>query len=204
MPFPRPPSPSPSPCLASPPPLPRGHIAGLDKQWGRYKGSLAKTWPFELDVFQKGAIIHMENVSGGMADRLADGLAMVCVPLCLLCPLMSPCPSPCPSPRPRPPLLLPGAGPLRVCGRPHLCRQDGCRRVCLCPGRQALHAGCVHQPHQDHQQPKVPGLQLTVRGGRVGGWAGCGWARGRVLERGLQERAAEVGLERMLRAVAAP
>ena len=41
-------------------------------------------------------------------------------------------------------------------------------------------------------------------GGWVGGWAGCGWARGRVLERGLQERAAEVGLERMLRAVAAP
>ncbi|KAL4421866.1 hypothetical protein ABPG77_003668 [Micractinium sp. CCAP 211/92] len=39
----------------------KGHIPGLAAQWERYKGSLAKTWPFEPDVFQKEAIIHMEN-----------------------------------------------------------------------------------------------------------------------------------------------
>ncbi|KAL4444150.1 hypothetical protein ABPG75_011887 [Micractinium tetrahymenae] len=39
----------------------KGHIPGLAQQWERYKGSLAKTWPFEPDVFQKEAIIHMEN-----------------------------------------------------------------------------------------------------------------------------------------------
>lgn len=55
-------------CLPPPPACPhawpgcRGHIPGLAAQWERYKGSLAKTWPFEPDVFQKEAIIHMENV----------------------------------------------------------------------------------------------------------------------------------------------
>ncbi|EFN56807.1 hypothetical protein CHLNCDRAFT_144334 [Chlorella variabilis] len=39
----------------------KGHIPGLAKQWERARAGLAKSWPFELDVFQKEAILHMEG-----------------------------------------------------------------------------------------------------------------------------------------------
>ncbi|KAI3427058.1 hypothetical protein D9Q98_006998 [Chlorella vulgaris] len=38
-----------------------GHIPNLAKRWEAAKAGLAKSWPFELDVFQKEAILHMED-----------------------------------------------------------------------------------------------------------------------------------------------
>jgi antiviral helicase SKI2 len=39
----------------------REPIADLEKEWGKIKPRLAKKYPFELDTFQKEAIIHMER-----------------------------------------------------------------------------------------------------------------------------------------------
>ena len=38
----------------------RAAVKDLERTWDSLKPNLAKTWPFELDIFQKEAIIHME------------------------------------------------------------------------------------------------------------------------------------------------
>jgi hypothetical protein len=53
----------------------RGGIADLEGSWGALRPRLAMTYPFELDVFQKEAILHLEagnSVRGCLWDVVVD------------------------------------------------------------------------------------------------------------------------------------
>lgn len=110
------------------PPTCRGHIPGLARAWEGVRPGLAKTWPFELDVFQKEAIVHMESVSGrvGSARLLDKGMGGAWRrPPGWAAGRPGGCVHTASPPRFPAPPRCPPAGPLRVCGRAHLCWQDG-------------------------------------------------------------------------------
>ena len=92
---------------------------------------------FELDVFQKEAIIHMENVRAWLGFSVQAFLgagASACFAAYRLCITFWLCRfrglSACVHvlaymPQPASSCPMVAAGPLRVCGRPHQRRQDG-------------------------------------------------------------------------------
>ena len=49
----------------------RGGIADLKHEFAQLRPHMARRFPFELDVFQKEAVLHLEKVTTVLPPRLA-------------------------------------------------------------------------------------------------------------------------------------
>ena len=162
----------------------RGGIRDLAGEFERLRPSMAHHFPFELDTFQKEAVIHLEKVgfsctctriinygcltlgSNYITPHFKSIRPSVGVHRPMPCSLYMRSSGTCvPGVWDQPPyLLMCVAGPQCVCGGTYERRQDSGCWVCTGAGSKALHACHLHLPHKDHLQSEVQGLQQWLWG----------------------------------------